>query len=270
MGITNRGRWIGFGAAAVAVVAGAGIWGTTALTGHSAAATLADRQTSVSTPAITRGTTTGGTATTRPTTTSATTTATRPTSRVTTSSTAVSQDTTCAGCTTVFRVNLPHGYRLDGVLQQTKTVTVGWLDYRFSGRLVARSGLSQAKPQDYDAPTSAACQVSAGVQRCAVAFATGAHSAGVALVRIDPGTALHITDVAIGDSATSLVRDLNGDGHSDALVVGSTYQPDYASAPKFWHTFVQRGDKFVSTGCGTPSTASQPVPTKPLTGTCPS
>jgi hypothetical protein len=277
MGMTNRGRWIGFGAAAVVVLAGAGIWGATAFAGHSDATTLAARQSSLASepsPSASEQapptTTATSTTTTRPSATTPTTSATRPTSRVTTSSPgAVSQHTTCAGCKTVFSVDLSHGYHLDGIVQQTDAGANGWLDYRSGSRLVARSGLSQAKPLSDEAPTSGACQTTGGVQRCAVAFDTGAHSARVALVRINPGTGLVITDQAAGDSPTAQVRDLDGDGRSDALVVGSTYEPDYASGPRFWHTFVQRGDKFVSTGCGKPSTASLPVPTAPLTGTCP-
>jgi hypothetical protein len=233
MGISNKVIWAGVGTAAVALMAGVGIWGASALTSHTNTTALSTQDTHTVSDHIT---TSPG-------------------------------KTVCAGCTTVFSATLPHGAHLDGVLQGENT---GWLDYYSGGRLVTRTGLSETKPQQYDEPTTGHCQVVGGVQRCAVAYDTGAHAGAVVLVKVNPGKGIEITDRAAGDSSDASVNDLNKDGLSDAAVVESTFDPDYASAPQFWHTYVQRGGKLVSTGCTKPSTTPQPAPTTVATGSCPS
>jgi hypothetical protein len=240
--MTQRGRRIGVGAVVLAIVAGAGVWGALALGGNNNATTRAATphpDTAVSTKA-----------------------------QVQVAASTVVHGTTCAGCKTEFSAALPDGAHLDGVLQTTGDDVLGWIDYYSGNRLVQRSGLSAATPQDYDAPTAGHCQVVSGVQRCAVSFAAGAHSGGVDLVRVTPGVGTTTTDRVIGDSAGASIGDLDHDGVSDAALEDSTFEPDYASAPNFWHTYVQRNGKLVSTGCDTPTTQPRQAPTTALTGTC--
>jgi hypothetical protein len=62
--------------------------------------------------------------------------------------------------------------------------------------------------------------------------------------------------------------DIDGDGRPDAVLLQSTYEPDYASAPRFWQTFVERNGTFVLTGCSAPEQNPQAQPTAPLDGPC--
>ncbi len=108
-----------------------------------------------------------------------------------------------------------------------------------------------------------------GVSRCVVTFTLGAHSAEAESFTVNPARGITVTGSATGDSPDAVVADLDGDGVADVSVLLSTYQPDYADAPMFWRTFVQRDGRFVPTGCGTPSHDRVAAPTAVLTGSCP-
>lgn len=282
----GQGHWVGIGAAtgviAAVALAGLGVWGT---------ATLAARSTDgVATPTVTathRATampSAGGhgpwlpaarhgraaldvTGTPHP--------ATAVQHGVTTTTTSTTTTTpvhsACAECTTVFSVTLPHDAHLDGVQWRNgDTSAQGWLDYYVADRLVARSGLSEDTPQpgDADHPVAAACVPAGRVARCAVSYDTGAHTSAVLLLVAGPASGIHITDRVEDSAAGAWLTDLNGDGLPDASVVESTLRPDYAHAPRFWHTYLQRGGKLVSTGCSAPATAPGPRPDHPETGPC--
>lgn len=281
------GRWVGIGVAtgviAAVALAGLGVWGT---------ATLAARSTDgIATPTVTpthraatmppvgrRGpwlpaarhnrASLDVTGTPRPATAVQHGVTTAETSAATT--TATPAHSACAGCTTVFSVALPHNAHLDGVQWRNgDTSAQGWLDYYVADRLVARSGLSEDAPLpgDADHPVAAACVPAARAARCAVSYDTGAHTSAVLLLVAGP-TGIHITDRVEGNAAGVALTDLDADGLPDASVLDSTLRPDYGHAPRFWHTYLQRGGKLVSTGCSAPATAPDPRPDRPETGPC--
>lgn len=276
------GRWIGIGitggVVAAIALAGFGVWGGNASAGDTAR-TDAHTAAAISTRTVpARPVTTPSVTTTRPVTPPTVTTTHGPRTGAlhqltAPTTTVVKPKVRCAQCTTEFSVRLSRDAHLDGVLWTDGPTRIGWLDYYAHDRLVARSGLSEATPQpgDWDTPRTGKCRAVAGIQRCAVAYDTGAHSSGVVLFTVGTG-GIHITDRVVGAAAGAWLNDLDGDGLPDATVVDVRFTTDYADSPTVWHTFVQRGGKLVDTGCSAPLptlTGAIAPPTKAETGRCP-
>lgn len=101
---------------------------------------------------------------------------------------------------------------------------------------------------------------------CLVTGGTGAHSESAVAVRVAGG--LTVTDAVLDGSPSRAIRDLDGDGTPDVVLQESTYEPDYATAPRYWVSYELVGGALRRTGCTAPSTAPRPVPSAPLTGSC--
>jgi hypothetical protein len=157
------------------------------------------------------------------------------------------------GCESAFSVPLPGGARLDGLRTKTGSLLAYWDGTTLRDSTAVRGSDGHA----YESVNSAVC----GGNRCSVSFSYGAHSSAVASVSL--GAKITVTDTVEGVIAD--IRDLNGDGQPDAAIRQSTYYPNFAQAPLYWETYVERDGRFVRTGC----TWATAAPTTIVSGACP-
>ncbi|HVV10416.1 hypothetical protein [Amycolatopsis sp.] len=158
------------------------------------------------------------------------------------------------GCESVFSVALPGGSRLEGLQRGMSAYLAYW-----DGAALKDS--TQVQGTDgfpYATVTGAVC----ASDRCTVSFGYGAHAGAVAAVQL--GAKITVTDKVEG--VTAEARDLNGDGEPDAIVRQSTYEPDFASAPLYWETYLSHNGHLVRTGCTAPGADT---PAGAVAGGCP-
>ncbi|KAA9153814.1 hypothetical protein FPZ12_033645 [Amycolatopsis acidicola] len=150
------------------------------------------------------------------------------------------------GCESVFSVALPGGTRLEGLQAGTSAYLAYWdgAALRDSTQVQGTDGFP------YSQVKGALCLA----DRCTVSFGYGAHAGAVAAVRL--GSKITVTGKAEGVAAD--VRDLNGDNEPDAVVRQSTYEPDFATGPQYWETYLGHDGHLVLTGC-TPPGADEPA-----------
>jgi hypothetical protein len=103
---------------------------------------------------------------------------------------------------------------------------------------------------------------------CGLVVFVGAHAAeAFGLLRV--GDALAAFGQANSETPTAKVRDLDGDGWIDVVMVRNTYRPGYATGKVYWETFTSDGRRFTPTGCTAPAHEPPPAPSAPLAGDCP-
>lgn len=174
----------------------------------------------------------------------------------------------CAqGCTEKFAYDLGDGTVLTGLDKQSGPGA--YVTVRHNGRVTSSTRVDEVTPGSIDYLERGSCSPRAGNASCIVTGGTGAHSESAIVFTVD----VHSAATKIGSSVLhgapgAQIADLNRDGTPDVAMRESTYEPDYASAPQYWVSYVNRGGKLVRTGCTAPSTESQPTPSSPLTGKC--
>lgn len=124
--------------------------------------------------------------------------------------------------------------------------------------------------QGYGLLTSLQCEVSASPPNCVVSDASGAHSGVAALVLLRGGRLVAPPGAALtADLPAVTARDLNDDGYLDVIAQDSDYTPNFAQGHLYWHSYVYRDGRYVSTGCARKASPSEPAPKRALTGACP-
>lgn len=159
------------------------------------------------------------------------------------------------GCDVAFSRQLPGGKRLEGLSSGTYSALALWRGKTLLDHIQVRGRDGYA----YEFVEGATC----ASDRCSVGYVYGAHSGAVASVAVSDR--LTVTDTVEGASTGTVTRDLNGDGQPDAAVQQSTYMPNFAQAPQYWETYVQRNGKFTRTGC---TGNNAPAPVRLATGPC--
>lgn len=170
------------------------------------------------------------------------------------------------GCEEAFAIALPDGARFVGLRTEAGDAGLrrAMLAYYVGDRLRA-----VAEPVEDAGIGNAVCGTDGDAQRCAVEFAEGAHSSSVAAFRLTPQGGIEMTDKVTAGTPASTAADIDGNGRPDAVLLQSTYEPDYASAPRFWQTLVERDGRFVLTGCSPLEQDPLVQPRAPLNGPCP-
>ena len=146
----------------------------------------------------------------------------------------------------------------------------GILAYWVDGRLASYLTESGTGAPIGDQAQGAECAGTADTEQCIVTWAVGAHGSIATLASLTPADGIQVTDVAHNDSPDMTFADLNGDGVADLVMRGNDYQPDYADGALFWETALVQHNRFVITGCTTPTHDNPgPAPIQPVTGACP-
>ena len=131
-----------------------------------------------------------------------------------------------------------------------------------------RAGVSVYwKVIDGDTPLSVACS-SVPKPNCVVADAVGAHASSFYGFLVNQNSMTQF-DTNGSDTPGTKPKDLNGDGWIDVATEQNDYTPDYATGKSYWQTFQSDGNHLTSTGCTVPTHNLPPVPTKLVTGACP-
>lgn len=169
------------------------------------------------------------------------------------------------GCTTVFTLTLGNGGRVDALVTHNPDIT-GLMAYWIGDTLIDSRGLSDMDPQSYDVPASGDCR--ANSRQCVLTYGTGVHSIGSILFGLDRD-GIHVTDSFLAASPYTKLFDLDHDGLKDVVARDATYDPSYATGPKYWATYLAQGDHFTRTGCTAPVMDLDPAPTHAVTGPCP-
>ncbi|MCP2169575.1 hypothetical protein [Goodfellowiella coeruleoviolacea] len=174
-----------------------------------------------------------------------------------------------AGCDTAFTLALPGDAVLAG-LQTTPVASppVALLGYWVAGRLRASTTVSGQDGLPYEQVISGSCAPDGDSQRCVVSFAFAMQGRAVAALRVHPDHGITPTDTVEGEAIDPVLVDLDGNGRADAVLRRSTYEPDFATGPQYWETWVEADGVFTHTGCTEPVAGDQPVPTHPATGPC--
>jgi hypothetical protein len=160
-------------------------------------------------------------------------------------------------------VPLPNNAHIEGWRDAHAPMSRNVLAYYADGRLQAVT-----KPSELDGKSIETATCGANGARCTVTYSTGAHSTGVVSASLgERGIAL--TGDVVGGAPGAAAAFLDGDSHPDAVIRQSTYNPDYADAPQYWETYLERDGKFVRTGCTAPTKANLPAPTQPVHTACP-
>jgi hypothetical protein len=178
-------------------------------------------------------------------------------------------------CVVVTTFTLGGGAELVALRGRTVAgVPHSFLRYRHDGvvRAVTRPGqlpFDLIESLDCD-PIPHSVGSGAVVARCVAVFSAGTHSSGGALLTVDTDGRVRLLDTVEATAPGGRAADLDGDGLLDLVLAQSTYQPDFATAPIFWQTWLRRADEFVPTGCTEPRIPAGPVPSSAVRGYCPS
>lgn len=124
--------------------------------------------------------------------------------------------------------------------------------------------------QGYGWLTSLRCEASASPPNCVVSDTAGAHAGVAQLLLLRDGRLVAPRAASLtADLPAVTARDLNDDGYLDVIAQDSDYTPNFAQGHVYWHSYVYRDGRYVSTGCERRSSPSTPAPAGPLTGACP-
>ncbi|MGJ7907572.1 hypothetical protein ACOQFL_13970 [Actinopolyspora sp. H202] len=165
-------------------------------------------------------------------------------------------------CEKVFDLSLPYDVRFTGWRDDSAPGGRSVLAYYIGDELHDSRELPDRGVQD------AECGWDGDAQRCAVTYYTGAHSTGALSALLTADRGIEETDSVRGGAPGATLRQLDGNGRPDVALRQSTYDPNYADAPKYWETYLEFEGKFVRTGCGAPEQQPSPAPTEPLYGSC--
>lgn len=165
------------------------------------------------------------------------------------------------GCEVVFNQQLPNDVVLQG-LQTTDEngFTVGLLAY-WIGDTVRDVTAPDGLPLQYLGGSS--CGFDGDASRCAVLLTGGAHSSGAASVLLTGDRGIEITDTVVGSTPNTRLAELDDSPRADLVVEQSTYEPDYATGPRYWETYLEFDGQFVRTGC---TEIGAGAPTEPVYG----
>jgi len=88
------------------------------------------------------------------------------------------------------------------------------------------------------------------LRHCLLPAAIGAHSAMVTVVRVAADGSITLVTDDFGTEGTGIhVRDRNGDGVDEIILLRKNPHEVYAVATPFWQVVGWRGDRYVSLGC---------------------
>jgi hypothetical protein len=88
------------------------------------------------------------------------------------------------------------------------------------------------------------------LRHCLLPAAIGAHSAMVTVIRVAADGSITLVTDDFGTEGTDIrVRDRNGDGTDEIILLRKNPHEVYAIATPFWQVIGWRGDRYVSLGC---------------------